>query len=99
MSLTTQRPSDLDRKRFFIDGEWAAPSGDRVQEQIEAATGERIGVAALGTEADIDAAVRAARRALTKARGAVPPRPNVPRCCAGSRTRSKSAPGTPRPWS
>ncbi|MFI8074203.1 aldehyde dehydrogenase [Streptomyces sp. NPDC086033] len=64
MSLTTQRPSDLDRKRFFIDGEWAAPSGDRVQEQIEAATGERIGVAALGTEADIDAAVRAARRAL-----------------------------------
>src|SRR3954451_139061 len=64
MSLTTQRPSDLDRRRFFIDGEWAAPSGDRVQEQIEAATGERIGVAALGTEADIDAAVRAARRAL-----------------------------------
>lgn len=64
MSLTTQRPSDLDRKRFFIDGEWADPSGRHVQEQIEAATGERIGVAALGTEADIDAAVRAARRAL-----------------------------------
>ena len=31
---------------------------------IEAATGEPIGVAALGTDADIDAAVRAARAAL-----------------------------------
>lgn len=64
MSLTAERPSDLDRKRFFIDGGWVDPSGDRLQDQIEAATGERIGVAALGTEADIDAAVRAARRAL-----------------------------------
>ncbi|MBA4865179.1 aldehyde dehydrogenase [Streptomyces sp. PSKA54] len=64
MSLTAERPSDLDRKRFFIDGAWVDPSGDRLQDQIEAATGERIGVAVLGTEADIDAAVRAARRAL-----------------------------------
>ncbi|MGW0707919.1 aldehyde dehydrogenase [Streptomyces sp. NPDC002643] len=64
MSLTAEWHSDLDRKRFFIDGAWVDPSGDRLQDQIEAATGERIGVAALGTEADIDVAVRAARRAL-----------------------------------
>lgn len=64
MSLSVERTGDLDRKYFFIDGTWAAPSGDRVQEQIEAATGERIGVASLGTAADIDAAVRAARHAL-----------------------------------
>lgn len=64
MSLTVERPNDLDRKRFFIDGAWVKPSSDRTQEQIEAATGEVIGVAALGTEKDIDAAVRAARHAL-----------------------------------
>uniref|UniRef100_A0AAU1U266 Aldehyde dehydrogenase n=1 Tax=Streptomyces sp. NBC_00119 TaxID=2975659 RepID=A0AAU1U266_9ACTN len=64
MSLSVERTGDLDRKYLFIDGTWAAPSGDRVQEQIEAATGERIGVASLGTAADIDAAVRAARHAL-----------------------------------
>jgi aldehyde dehydrogenase (NAD+) len=64
MTLAAERPSAIDRTRFFIDGAWAAPSGDGVQEQIEAATGELIGVAALGTAADIDNAVRAARRAL-----------------------------------
>ncbi|XVQ09643.1 aldehyde dehydrogenase [Spirillospora sp. CA-255316] len=64
MSLTVERPSSTDRRRFFIDGQWAAPSGDRLQDQIEAATGAVIGIAALGTEADIDTAVRAARRAL-----------------------------------
>jgi aldehyde dehydrogenase (NAD+) len=64
MSLIVERPNDLDRKRFFIDGAWATPSTDRIQDQVEAATGEVIGTAALGSEADIDAAVRAARRAL-----------------------------------
>ncbi|MGO4470876.1 aldehyde dehydrogenase [Arthrobacter sp. 2RAF6] len=64
MSLIVERPNDLDRKRFYIDGAWVEPSSDRTQDQVEAATGEVIGVAALGSEADIDAAVRAARRAL-----------------------------------
>ncbi|MBY4108257.1 aldehyde dehydrogenase [Rhodococcus fascians] len=64
MSVTVDRPSGLDRTRFFIDGSWTDPVRTELRDQIEAATGERIGVAALGSEADIDAAVRAARRAL-----------------------------------
>ena len=64
MPLTVERPSDLDRTRFFIDGKWADPTSDKRQNQIEAATGEVIGIGALGTAADIDAAVLAARHAL-----------------------------------
>lgn len=64
MSLTAERDTDLDRKRFFIDGKWVDPRSHRTGPAIEAATGEPIGIAALGSEDDIDAAVRAARRAL-----------------------------------
>ena len=64
MSVTVDSPSNLDRTRFFIDGEWVDPVRSELREQIEAATGERIGVAALAGEADVDRAVRAARRAL-----------------------------------
>ncbi|WP_285189188.1 aldehyde dehydrogenase [Rhodococcus sp. MEB041] len=64
MSVTVDRPSSLDRTRFFIDGEWVDPVRIELRDQIEAATGERLGVAALADEADIDRAVRAARRAL-----------------------------------
>lgn len=64
MSLTAERASGLDRRRFFIGGTWVDPIGDGINEQTEAATGELIGVAALGSEADIDAAVHAARRAF-----------------------------------
>ncbi|MFI6310103.1 aldehyde dehydrogenase [Nocardia fusca] len=63
MSLTVERPS-LDRPRFFIGGDWVAPNAESVHEQTEAATGEVIGTAHLGVEADIDKAVRAARRAF-----------------------------------
>lgn len=64
MSLIVEKPNDLDRKHFFIDGVWVKPTGGRTRNQVEAATGEVIGIAAMGSEADIDAAVRAARRAL-----------------------------------
>jgi aldehyde dehydrogenase (NAD+) len=64
MSLAVEPTSDLDRPLFFIDGDWVEPSSDQLRNQIEAATGEVIGIAALGAEADIDAAVRAARRAF-----------------------------------
>ena len=64
MSVTVDRPNELDRMHFFINGEWAEPSTTRSQHQVEAATGELMGVAALGSEADIDAAVKAARGAL-----------------------------------
>lgn len=53
-----------DRTRFFINGEWAGPLGTETLRVVEAATGETLATAALGSEADIDAAVRAARTAL-----------------------------------
>lgn len=59
----TDAPS-LDRRRFFIDGDWARPHGDDVHVALEAATEDVLGVAAMGTRADVDDAVLAARRAL-----------------------------------
>jgi aldehyde dehydrogenase (NAD+) len=61
---TTAEHTDLDRIRFYIDGEWVDPRGSDTHRALEAATGEPLGTAALATEADIDAAVKAARRAL-----------------------------------
>ncbi|WP_208637738.1 aldehyde dehydrogenase [Amycolatopsis echigonensis] len=54
----------LDRTRFFIDGVWTEPKGTETHLALEAATEKPLGRAALGSDADIDAAVRAARRAL-----------------------------------
>jgi aldehyde dehydrogenase (NAD+) len=64
MTATADVNTDLDRTRFFIDGEWVDPRGTETHRALEAATGEPLGTAALGTDADIDAAVKAARRAL-----------------------------------
>lgn len=64
MSLTAERHTDLDRTRFFIDGEWVNPRAGRTYRVLEAATGAALGTAALGAEADVDAAVRAARQAI-----------------------------------
>ncbi|MGQ0626385.1 MAG: aldehyde dehydrogenase [Sporichthyaceae bacterium] len=63
MTATVER-TDLDRTRFFIDGAWVDPRGTETHIAIEAATERALGTAALGTDADIDAAVGAARRAL-----------------------------------
>ncbi|MCS3876537.1 acyl-CoA reductase-like NAD-dependent aldehyde dehydrogenase/ketosteroid isomerase-like protein [Gordonia amarae] len=64
MPLTTRQPGGLDRRRFYIGGRWVDSVSDRVHKQTEAATGKVIGTASLGGEADIDAAVRAARWAF-----------------------------------
>lgn len=64
MTVTADARTELDRTRFFIDGEWVEPRGTETHRALEAATGETLGTAALGTDADIDAAVRAARNAL-----------------------------------
>jgi aldehyde dehydrogenase (NAD+) len=61
---TIAEHTDLDRTRFFIDGEWVEPRGSETHRALEAATGETLGTAALATDADIDVAVRAARKAL-----------------------------------
>lgn len=64
MTVHIDRGSELDRPRFLVDGQWVDSQGTDVQVSLEAATEERLGVAALGSDADIDAAVQAARRAL-----------------------------------
>ncbi|MGI5163554.1 aldehyde dehydrogenase [Spirillospora sp. CA-253888] len=50
--------------RFFIGGEWTAPAGTGTIDVISPHTEEVIGRVPEGTEADIDAAVAAARRAF-----------------------------------
>ncbi|MES9541954.1 MULTISPECIES: aldehyde dehydrogenase [unclassified Actinomadura] len=50
--------------RLFIGGEWAAPAGTGVIDVVSPHTEEVIGRVPEGTEADIDAAVAAARRAF-----------------------------------
>jgi aldehyde dehydrogenase (NAD+) len=50
---TTAEHTDLDRIRFYIDGEWVDPRGSDTHRALEAATGEPLGTAALATEADI----------------------------------------------
>lgn len=64
MTVTADVRTDLDRIRFYIDGEWVDPRGTATHRALEAATGELLGTASLGNEDDVDAAVRAARRAL-----------------------------------
>jgi aldehyde dehydrogenase (NAD+) len=65
MSLTVERGT-LDRTRFFIGGDWVDPLDKQTHQQTEAATGAVIGVAALAGAADVDVAVRAARRAFDR---------------------------------
>jgi aldehyde dehydrogenase (NAD+) len=64
MTTSKQVDTALKRMQFFIGGEWVDPRSDAVIDVYEAATGEVIGRAALGSAADIDAAVRAARAAF-----------------------------------
>lgn len=51
--------------QLFIDGAWAAPAGRESVNAYSAATEERIGSFPEASPADVDAAVAAARRALT----------------------------------
>ena len=50
--------------RFFIDGGWVEPLGDRTLEVVDPSTEQPSGRVALGTAADIDRAVAAARTAF-----------------------------------
>lgn len=50
--------------QFYIDGAWVKPASDRTIETINPATEQPIGRVALGSSADVDRAVTAARRAF-----------------------------------
>jgi len=52
------------RDKFYINGQWVAPVGADVTEIINPATEEVVATVASGGEADIDAAVMAARNAF-----------------------------------
>jgi acyl-CoA reductase-like NAD-dependent aldehyde dehydrogenase len=54
----------LVRDKFYIGGQWVAPSGAQTIDVHNAGTGEVMGRVPAGTEKDIEAAVAAARRAL-----------------------------------
>jgi aldehyde dehydrogenase (NAD+) len=53
-----------DFRKFFIDGAWIAPAGRREHDVVNPATEEVVGKILLGTSADVDAAVKAARTAF-----------------------------------
>jgi aldehyde dehydrogenase (NAD+) len=50
--------------RFYIDGEWIEPTGSRVIDVVNPATEEAFGRVSLGSAADVDRAVTAARAAF-----------------------------------
>ena len=53
-----------DALRFYIDGEWVEPSESRIVDVINPATEKAIGRVSLGSAADVDRAVTAARAAF-----------------------------------
>ncbi|TMF85412.1 MAG: gamma-aminobutyraldehyde dehydrogenase [Chloroflexi bacterium] len=54
------------RREMFIGGQWVAGSGNEGQPVINPATGETIAEVPKGTEADVDRAVKAARKAYVE---------------------------------
>jgi aldehyde dehydrogenase (NAD+) len=54
----------IDRQDFYIDGEWVAPLGAKTMPVVNPATEEAMYQVALGSEADVDKAVAAARAAF-----------------------------------
>lgn len=64
MTISSDRVA-VDRMNFYIGGKWVEPAdGGGVVDVREAATGQVFARAAVGSPNDIDAAVRAARRAF-----------------------------------
>ena len=62
------------RHELFIDGKFSAPAAGQYFDSINPATEEKLSEVALGGEADVDRAVKAARRAYETVWGAMPGR-------------------------
>ncbi len=62
----------LDKRKFYIDGQWVDPIAANDLEVIDPSTEEAVAVISLGDQADTDAAVAAAKRAFP-AWSATPP--------------------------
>jgi aldehyde dehydrogenase (NAD+) len=54
----------LDKRKFYIDGDWIAPITPNDLEVLNPATEKPVGVISMGAAADIDCAVAAARKAF-----------------------------------
>lgn len=54
----------MNERQFYIDGAWVDPHGTRTADVVNPATNEVVATVALGSAADIDRAVTAARRAF-----------------------------------
>ena len=54
---------DVDKKDFYINGQWVAPKGKEEIKVINPATEENCAVISLGNKEDIDIAVRSAKKA------------------------------------
>jgi aldehyde dehydrogenase (NAD+) len=52
------------QQKFYIDGQWVEPIGKETLDVINPATEEPIGTIAMGTKADLDKAVAAAKKAF-----------------------------------
>src|SRR5690606_19765809 len=59
-----RRTAMYDCTKFYIDGQWVAPTQARTLEVINPATEQPSGTISLGSQADVDKAVAAARRAF-----------------------------------
>ena len=53
----------LDKKNFYINGQWVAPQGKEEIKVINPATEENCAVISLGNKEDIDMAVKSAKKA------------------------------------
>ena len=53
-----------DYRKFYIDGEWVSPLKENTFEVVNPATEAVAGIISLGSEADVDLAVAAAKRAF-----------------------------------
>lgn len=65
----------LDKRAFFINGQWVAPQSPRDHLVIDPSTEEPCAVISLGSSADTEAAVQAAKAALPAWRAT--PRPSA----------------------
>ncbi|HZT11287.1 MAG TPA: aldehyde dehydrogenase family protein [Candidatus Baltobacteraceae bacterium] len=65
-SLETTAPRIAARYELFVDGKWSAPAEGKYFETVNPATEERLSEVASAGAADVDRAVRAARRAYEK---------------------------------
>ena len=58
------KPMSVNNTKFYIDGEWVEPATPQLYEVINPATEEPAGQISMGSSADVDRAVAAARRAF-----------------------------------